>query len=223
MRILIIEDEIGVAETLYSIFKKSGFAADVAHEGERGSFLARSNNYDVIITDYTMPKMDGFNVIKEIRADGCSTPILMLSVRQSLEDKINILEVGADDYLCKPFSPSELIARVKALSRRQAQINIDPLTFNDITLEISTFKVVRNGKTIRLTNKEFSLLHCFMSNPGKIISRSSLLERVWDEDIDPFSNTLETHIMRLRHKIEKEGPRLIFNITGRGYKLDTQL
>lgn len=222
MRALIIEDEVTVADSLYFLLKKSGFAPDIAYDGERGSFLARSNNYDLIITDYVLPKMDGFSVIKEIRDDGCSSPILMLSIRQSLEDKVNILDVGADDYLCKPFSPDELIARVRALTRRPTQINIDPLVFHDLCLEIDTFKVTRNNKAIRLTNKEFSLLHYFMSHPTKIIPRDLILEHVWDGDVDPFSNTLETHIMRLRQKIDKYGCKLIHNITGRGYKLDIQ-
>ncbi len=220
MRALIIEDEIGVADSLFSLLKKSGFAADIAYDGERGSFLARSNNYDLIITDYTLPKMDGFNVIKEIRDDGCSSPILMLSVRKSLEDKVNVLDIGADDYLCKPFSPAEFIARIKALTRRPPQINVDPLIFHDLRLELDTFKVTRNNKNIRLTNKEFSLLHYFMAHPTKIIPRDLILEHVWDGDMDPFSNTLETHIMRLRQKIDKSGRKLIHNIPGRGYKLD---
>jgi DNA-binding response OmpR family regulator len=223
MRVLIIEDETGVADSLYAILKQVGFAADIAYDGEKGSFLARSNNYDLIVTDYIMPKMDGLNVIKEIREDGCSTPILMLSVRGGLEDKVNILDVGADDYLCKPFIPEELIARARALTRRPHQINVDPLIFYDLRLELDTFRVTRNNRVIRLTNKEFSLLQYFMTHPAKIITRSALLEHVWNEDIDPFSNTLETHIMRLRKKIDKTGRKLIHNITGRGYKLDINL
>jgi DNA-binding response OmpR family regulator len=208
MRALIIEDETNVANSLYSLLKKSGFATDIAYDGEQGSFLARSNNYDLIITDYILPKMDGFNVIKEIRDDGCSSPILMLSMRKSLEDKISVLEVGADDYLSKPFFPAEFVARAKALTRRPPQINMDPLVFHDLRLELDTFRVTRNNKTIRLTNKEFSLLHYFMTHPTKIISRDLILEHVWNGDMDPFSNTLETHIMRLRQKIDKNGRRL---------------
>lgn len=220
MRALIIEDEEDVATWLYNMLKQIGFATDIAYDGERGSFLARSNNYNLIVVDYAMPKMDGLNVIKEIRADGCSTPILMLSIRRSVEDKINVLDVGADDYLSKPCLPEEFIARVKALTRRPNHINIDPLVFHDLRLERDTFKVTRNNRVIRLTNKEFSLLHYLMSHPTKIISRESILENVWDSNIDPFSNTLETHIMRLRHKVDKNGRKLIHNITGRGYKLD---
>jgi DNA-binding response OmpR family regulator len=220
MRALIIEDDTGVANSLYTTLKQAGFAADIAYDGEQGSFLARSNNYDLIITDYVMPKMDGFNMIKEIREDGCSAPILMLSVRISIDDKVNILDIGADDYLCKPYIPEEFIARAKALTRRPPQINMDPVIFHDLRLEIDTFRVTRNNKVIRLTNKEFSLLHHFMTHPTKIISRDSILEHVWNGEIDPFSNTLETHIMRLRQKIDKTGPKLIHNITGRGYKLD---
>lgn len=219
MRALVIEDEIDVANAISSLLKKIGFVYDIAQDGEKGSFLARTNNYDIIISDYTMPKMDGFSVIKEIREDDCSAPILMLSIRQNLEDKVNILDVGADDYLCKPFSADEFIARVKALTRRPQRINKQPLKFHDLSLDSDNFKVFRNNKEIKLTNKEFSLLRYLMNHPGRIIPRDVILEHVWG-DVDLFSNTLETHIMRLRQKVDRRGKKLIYNIVGRGYKLD---
>lgn len=220
MRALIIEDEIELAEFLASLLKKSGFACDLCHDGEQGSFLGRTNHYDIIITDYSLPKLDGLSIIKEIREDGRCMPILMLSVRQGLVDKISVLDAGADDYLSKPFAPDEFLARVRALTRRPTQVNIAPLKFHDLTLDLSQFKVFRGNKSIHLTNKEFSLLQYLMANPEKIISRDIILEHVWNGDVDAFSNTLETHIMRLRQKIDNGGRKLIHNIAGRGYKLD---
>ncbi len=219
MRILIIEDEIDLAKLLASIMKRDGHITDIANDGERGSFLARTNHYDLVITDYVLPKLDGYNVIKEIRADGRSVPILMLSIRQSLNDKVDVLDAGADDYLPKPFASEELLARVRALLRRPNQAAIGPLNFHDLRLEPDTFRVHRGKREIKLTNKEFALLQHLMTNAEKIISRDSLLEHVWDGETDPFSNTVETHILRLRRKIDNQGKKLIHNIAGRGYRL----
>ncbi|MDD3285191.1 MAG: response regulator transcription factor [Patescibacteria group bacterium] len=220
MRLLIIEDEKNLAELLGSLLKKAGFAVDIANDGEKGSFLARTQAYDLIITDYVLPKLDGGSIIKEIRDDGRNVPIIMLSVRQSIIDKINILDIGADDYLSKPFSGEELLARIRALLRRPQTVKEEKLVFADLELEPKSFKVKRGGKDIRLTNKEFSLLQHLLLNAGKIVSRESLLEHVWSGDIDPFSNTVETHILRLRRKIDTHRPKLIHSIIGRGYKLD---
>lgn len=220
MRLLIIEDEKNLADLLASLLKKAGFAVDTAGDGEQGSFMARTQIYDLIITDYVLPKLDGASVIKEIRSDGREVPIIMLSVRQSTIDKINVLDSGADDYLAKPFSTEELLARIRALLRRPQSIKEEKLTFADLELEPSSFKVKRGEKEIRLTNKEFSLLQHLLINAGKIVTRESLLEHVWSGDVDPFSNTLETHILRLRRKIDAQEPKLIHSIIGRGYKLD---
>lgn len=222
MRLLIIEDEQDLAAFIASLVKKVGFAADIAYDGERGSFLARTNIYDLIITDYVLPLLDGYSVIKEIRQDGRQTPILMLSARQGVEDKINILNAGADDYLPKPFSSDELLARIHALLRRPNQITIAPIIFQDLRLEPDSFRVYRGHKNIRLTNKEFALLQYLMANAERIVSRESILDHVWGGDTDPFSNTVETHILRLRRKIDSSGRKLIHNIAGRGYKLDVR-
>ena len=220
MHILLIEDERDISRLINIILTKAGYAVDLAADGERGSFLARTNDYDLIITDYVMPKLDGFNVIKEIRQDNISVPILMLSVRQSTQDKVDVLKIGADDYLAKPFAAEELLARVQALMRRPTTLKFGPLSFRDLTLDPQLFRVKRGNKEIRLTNKEFSLLHYLIINAGRVIPRDTLLEHVWGGEIDPFSNTLETHILRLRRKIETGSSKLIHNIAGRGYTLD---
>jgi len=220
MRLLIIEDEKNIADLLASVLKKAGFAVDIACDGEKGSFMARTQAYNLIITDYILPKLDGAALIKEIRNDGLKVPIIMLSVRQSIIDKINILDIGADDYLAKPFSTEELLARIRALLRRPQAIKEENLKFQDLELNPQSFKVYRKKLEIRLTNKEFALLQHLMINAGKIVTRESLLEHVWSGDVDPFSNTVETHILRLRRKIDRQKPKLIHSIIGRGYKLD---
>lgn len=220
MHILLIEDERDISRLINIILTKAGYAVDLAADGERGSFLARTNDYDLVITDYVMPKLDGFNVIKEIRQDNINVPILMLSVRQSIQDKVDVLKIGADDYLAKPFAADELLARVQALMRRPTTLKLGPLIFRDLTLDPQLFRVKRGNKEIRLTNKEFSLLHYLIINAGRVIPRDTLLEHVWGGEIDPFSNTLETHILRLRRKIETGSSKLIHNIAGRGYTLD---
>lgn len=220
MRILLVEDELNLLHLITTLLTRAGFAVDTAIDGERGSFLARSNNYDLIITDFMMPRLDGYNLIKEVRSDGVSSPILMLSVRQSTEDKISILNIGADDYLPKPFASDELLARVHALLRRPAVLRAGTISFDNLTLDPQLYRVKRGDRDIRLTNKEFSLLHYLLLNAGKMISRDSLLEHVWGGEIDPFSNTVETHILRLRRKLEGKGRKLIHNVAGRGYTLD---
>jgi DNA-binding response OmpR family regulator len=220
MRVLLIEDEEDLGNFIVSLLKKSGLAVDLAVDGERGSFLARTNHYDLVITDYILPKLDGRSLIKEIRNDGQQMPILMLSVRKSTVDKSDILNVGADDYLAKPFSSEELLARVHALGRRSPNIKNKNLTFRNITLNPDTFRVKKGNKNIKLTNKEFSLLQYLMLNAEHVISREILLDHVWNDEIDSFSNTVETHILRLRRKLEKRGEKIIHTVVGRGYRLD---
>ncbi|MCF7860175.1 response regulator transcription factor [Patescibacteria group bacterium] len=220
MRVLLIEDEEDLAAFIVSLLKKSGLAGDYASDGGRGSFLARTNHYDLVITDYILPKLDGRSLIKEIRDDGRQMPILMLSVRQSAADKSDVLDVGADDYLSKPFSSEELLARVRALGRRSPNIKNRILTFRNLKLDPDTFRVSKGSQNIKLTNKEFSLLQYLMLNAEHVVSREILLDHVWDDEVDSFSNTVETHILRLRRKIESKGEKIIHTVVGRGYRLD---
>jgi DNA-binding response OmpR family regulator len=222
MRILLIEDEKDLAAFIASFLKKAGMAVDIAYDGEQGIFLARTNNYDLIITDYILPKLDGRSLIQEIRQEGKQMPILMLSARQGIIDKISVLDAGADDYLAKPFSSEELLARIRALSRRPHNIQSQVLTFKNLKLDPGSFKLSKGSKNIKLTNKEFSLLQYLMLNKGQIVSRETLLDHVWDDGLDSFSNTVETHILRLRRKIESKEEKIIHTIVGRGYCLDTR-
>ena len=222
MRILLIEDEKDLASFIALLLKKAGMAIDIAYDGEQGSFLARTNNYDLIITDYILPKLDGRSLIQEIRQEGKQMPIMMLSARQGTIDKISVLDAGADDYLAKPFSSEELLARIRALSRRPHNIQSNIITFKNLKLDPEAFKLNKGNKNIKLTNKEFSLLQYLMLNKGRIVSRETLLDHVWDDGLDSFSNTVETHILRLRRKIESKDEKMIHTIVGRGYCLDTR-
>jgi DNA-binding response OmpR family regulator len=220
MKILIIEDDSNISGSLASFFKSQSIVFDIAAEGERGLFLARVNNYDLILLDYNLPQLSGKEIITKLRAEGQATPIIMLTVRGELEDKINILGIGADDYLIKPFSLTELLARIRAVLRRPPNLENKKLICKNLEVDSINFKVTRNGRPIPLRTKEFTLLEYLLKNKGAVISRQELMEHVWDENADPFSNTIEVHMMNLRHKIETKKDRFIFTIPNRGYKLD---
>lgn len=219
MRILIVDDE----KTLTSVLEKKlapHFAIDVANDGEEGSFMGCTNDYDLAILDYHLPKRRGPDICKDIRMTGKNYPILMLSVERDIPKKIELFNLGADDYMTKPFSYDELYARIKAMLRRPQPIIKPILELDDLTLNSSTHTVKRGKKEIYLTKKEFMLLEYFMRNTDHVLSRGMLMEHVWDMNGDLFSNTIETHILTLRRKIDFRGKRpLIHTISGRGYKL----
>lgn len=223
MKILIIEDDPNISRSLASFLKSQGAVFDIAVEGERGLFLARVNNYDLILLDYNLPKLSGKEIITKIRGEGKTTPIIMLTVRGDLDDKINILEIGADDYLIKPFSLTELMARIRAVLRRPLKLEDKKLICKNLEVDSLGFKVTRNGRPITLRTKEFALLEYLLKNKGAVISRQEIMEHVWDENADPFSNTIEVHMMNLRRKIETKKDRFIFTIPNRGYKLDEKV
>ena len=222
MKVLIVEDDHAVAEMVRAGLASKSHTVEVAENGADGSFLARSYEYDAIVLDYSLPKKNGLQVCKEIRDAGTSTPIVFLSVNDETSLKVSALEEGADDYLAKPFSIDELNARLKAVARRPRAIAPSVLTLYDLTVDLGRHSAIRAGRRIKLTRKEFNLLEYFMKHPGILLSRSLILEHVWTNDQDPFSNTVETHIRNLRHKINA-GRRadLISNIPGRGYVMDT--
>jgi DNA-binding response OmpR family regulator len=221
MRVLIVEDELAIIDFLKKCFEAECFVVDLAYDGEQGSFLARTNDYDLVILDNIMPKKTGLEVCRDIRRDGRTVPIIVLSVRSEASEKVDLLNAGADDYLTKPFSLDELMARVRALLRRPRQIESDVYQIDDLVLDTSRYSVRRGAEEIRLTKKEFSLLKYLMKNQGVVLSRGMIMEHVWETSADPFSNTIECHILSLRKKIDGEGKsKLIQTISGRGYKID---
>lgn len=193
--------------------------------GSAVCFLRRqemqTGNYDLIVLDNMMPKKSGLEVCESLRADGKNIPIIILSVKADADMKIKMLNAGADDYLTKPFSLEELLARIRALLRRPEKITGDILSIDNLILNYKEHKVERNGKNIYLRKKEFLILEYFLKNPGTVLSRSMILDHVWDTNIDIFSNTIEAHIRSLRKKIGLKGQKkLIHNISGWGYKID---
>lgn len=220
MRILVVEDDLDIQESLAKSFKAACFAVDTASDGEKGSYLARINDYDLIVLDYMLPKKTGLDICRELRTIGKSVPIIILSVRSHTEDKVTLLEAGVDDYLTKPFSQHELLARVRALLRRPAMTYIETITIGDITIDSKRQTVRCNDQVIYLTRKEFGLLEYLARNQGYVLSRGMIMEHVWDQDSDPFSNTIEAHIGNLRKKLGHMGHRIIHTIPGRGYKLE---
>lgn len=221
MRILIIEDEEEIRLALESHLKAASYAVDSTDCGERGSYLARANDYDLIVLDYMLPKRDGYRVCRDIREAQKKTPILMLSVKNMIDDKVDLLNAGADDYLTKPFSFDEFSARVKALLRRPREIRNATIIAADITIDADKQSVLRGDKNIYLTRKEFALLEYLAQNKGRVVSRGQIMEHVWDMGSDPFSNTIEAHILNLRKKLGVRKQKLIHTVPGRGYRFDT--
>jgi DNA-binding response OmpR family regulator len=223
MRILIVEDEQAILNFLKKSLESECFAVDTTMDGEKGSFLARTNDYDLIILDNMLPKKEGVQVCKEIREAKKTVPIIMLSVKSEVSTKVDLLNAGADDYLTKPFSLEELLARMRALLRRPKPMESEILKIEDLVLEPKKQTAKRGNKEVYLTRKEFILLEYLMKNQGIVLSRGMIMEHVWDMNVDPFSNTIESHILSLRKKIDvgaKE--KLIHTVPGRGYKMDTK-
>jgi len=220
MKLLIIEDDSEIIGPLALALKTINAVFDIASDGEQGCFLALLNDYDLIILDYNLPKLSGKEIIKKLRNDGKNTPIIVTSVRSELDDRVDLLDLGADDYLIKPFSFSELLARIRTVLRRPNIIKETIARIGDLEIDCDKFTLKKNGQRIFLSAKEFALLDFLIKRRGKVVSRQEIMEHLWDENIDPFSNTVEVHIMTLRKKIEDPGKRLIFNFSNRGYKID---
>lgn len=221
MRALIIEDDQNLGLAIKKELENHAYAVDLERDGEKGSFLARTNKYEVIIIDLMLPNINGHQILKEIREDGKESIVIAISFYDKLENRLKWLNLGADDYLAKPFSMSELVARIKANSRRKnRKILPKVISFLDLSLNLNTYEAFRKDKKIQLSKREFSLLKFFILNPKQVLSRSVIMENVWDMNGDPLSNTIETHIVRLRRKTEKHGKRLIHTINCYGYKFD---
>ncbi|MFA5532472.1 MAG: response regulator transcription factor [Candidatus Shapirobacteria bacterium] len=223
MKILIIEDEHLIATSLKKGLEQEHYTVDTAFDGITGFDLSSSGDYDLILLDLMLPGMDGMTICQKLRADNNHTPILMLTAKSQLEDKINGLNCGADDYLTKPFAFEELLARVRALSRRPQKANGKILIVGNLSLNTSTFEVTRSSKSIQLSNKEYSLLECFLRHPNQILNKDQLIQYVWSYESDILPNTVEVYIRNLRQKIDlpfkKEAP-LIKTIRGFGYKIE---
>ena len=222
MKILIIEDDISIRNVLRLSLEAKGFTIDEAEDGEIGSYLARTNSYDAILLDNVLPKKMGGHICKEVREAQKMTPILMLSGKQEVLTKIQLLNSGADDYITKPFSFDELLARIYAVLRRPSIIQKSIIKFKNIEINFPAQIIKKNNKSIYLTRKEFCLLEFLARNQGSVVSRGQILEHVWDMSVDPFSNTIETHIMNLRRKLHDTRRTLICSIPGRGYLFNSK-
>lgn len=223
MKILLIEDDIDLKEIVRQGLERESYTVDATSDGEKGSYLARTNDYDLILLDLCLPKKDGMSICKELRKTDINTPVIILSASIEVPSKVSMLDAGADDYITKPFSIYELFARIRSLLRRPKGLERAVLQVGDLMLDSTHQKVKRRRKNIYLTRKEFTLLEYLMRNKGKVISRGMLLEHVWEVDSDPFSNTVEAHILNVRKKIGGKGYlELIHNIPGRGYKIDVK-
>lgn len=220
MRILVVDDERKVASFIQRGLKEKHYAVDVAHDADNAMMLAEVNPYDLIILDVLMPGKDGITICKELRKNKVATPVLMLTARNALRDKVRGLDVGADDYLTKPFEFEELLARVRALLRREIREKDSLLKVGDLELNQLTREVKRQEKPIILTSKEYALLEYFMLNANHVITRTMISEHVWEEDFDSFTNVIDVYVKHLRDKIDKGfGKSLIHTIRGAGYSL----
>jgi len=219
MRILLIEDDVKIASFVRKGLKESGFAVVHAPDGEAGLHLALTESFDAAIVDVMLPKRDGLSVIEEMRRRKIGIPVIILSAKRSVDDRVKGFETGSDDYLIKPFAFSELLARVQALIRR-ASGTPEPvrLEFEDLSMNLLTREVDRAGKKIELQPREFALLEYLMRNAGKVVTRTMIMEHVWDYNFDPHTNVVETRICRLRDKVDKDfETKLIHTIRGAGY------
>jgi len=223
VRILIVEDETRLADALGQIMKEAKYMADVTYDGEEGLDYALSGQYDVIVLDVMLPGKNGFEIVKELRSAKIATPVIMLTARDDTSDKITGLDKGADDYMTKPFVPEELLARIRALSRRQGEVVLEELTFSDLTLQLSTNDLWCSGRSVHLSYKEFEILKILMSNPTAIISKEMLITKVWGADSDAEDNNVEAYISFIRKKFHflnsKTGITVIRKV---GYRLEAE-
>jgi two-component system OmpR family response regulator len=220
VRVLVIEDDPKIASFVVKGLKQSGFAVDHAADGEAGLSLAETTNFDAAVVDIMVPKMDGISVVQRLRARGSRLPIVFLSARASVDDRVKGLQAGGDDYLTKPFAFSELLARIQALIRRATQTGTEPtrLTVGDLTLDLLSREVTRAGQKVELQPREFSLLEYLMRHPSRTVTKTMVLEHVWDYSFDPQTNVVDVLVHRLRGKVDPEKQRL-HTIRGVGYVL----
>ncbi len=222
MRVLIVEDEVPLAKLVREGLMAEGLLADVAIRGEDALWMAASTPYDAICLDISLPGIDGFETCRRLRADGVATPILMLTARDAVDDRINGLDTGADDYLVKPFDFGELLARLRALARRRPTTETNELRVGDLILDLATHRVQRAGQDVDLSVKEVQILEVFMRHPGEILTRLQLLEGAWDSGYENRSNVIEVYVRYLREKLDRPFDRQsLETVRGAGYRLRT--
>ncbi len=223
MRILVVEDEIRLAEALGQILKEQKYTVDVVYSGTDGLDYALSGQYDLILLDVMLPGMDGFAVAREMRARHVSTPVLMLTARDEIADKVTGLDCGADDYMTKPFSPDELLARVRALSRRQGEVVLEEMRFGDLTLNLSTYMLSCGSRSVHLGFKEMEVLRLLMANPRFVVPKEDILTKVWGMESDAEDNNVEVYISFLRKKFFFLGSRVTVGTVRKvGYRLEME-
>lgn len=220
MRILIVEDDVRLAQALGHILEENRYETDTVNDGATGLDWAATGQYDVVILDVMLPKRDGFSVVTELRRQGVSTPVLMLTARDAVPDKITGFDSGADDYMTKPFSPAELLAHLRALTRRQGEVVFEKLAFADLSLNLESFDLSCNGKSIHLSFKEFSLAKVLMANPNQVVSKELLIEKIWGIESSAEDNNVEAYVSFLRKKLAFLGSRTrIETLRKAGYRL----
>ena len=220
MKVLVVEDEKKIASFIRKGLEAQGFVVEVSHHGDEGLLLATTRPYDALVLDIMLPGRDGLSILKNLRERRMAVPVLLLTARGELYERVEGLNLGADDYLTKPFYIEELIARLHVVTRRAAGTGRSLLTVADLTVNLLTREVSRGKRSIELTTREFQLLEHLARVPGRVLTRAQICERVWDYDFDPGTNLVDVYIQRLRRKIDAEGePRLIETIRGVGYRL----
>ncbi len=217
IRVLLIEDEQAIGDFVARGLREEGFTVEWATDGDAGWHYLNTGAWDVVLLDWWLPGADGLSLLRRFRQGGRTTPVLFLTARDAVSDRVRGLDTGADDYLCKPFAFEELLARVRALARRPGTATAAVLTHADVRLDLVSHRVERAGHKLELTAREEALLVFFLRHPGEVLSRTRIYEQVWDERYDGLSNTLEVHVMELRKKLEAHGPRVIHTLRGRGY------
>lgn len=221
MNILIVEDEIRLAEALAQIMTEQKYSVDVVHDGEDGLAYAESGLYDVVVLDVMLPKRSGFEVVRALRDKKIATPVLLLTARDEISDKVTGLDCGADDYMTKPFSPEELLARVRALARRQGDVVLEEMTFSDVTLNLSAYTLECGAKSVHLGFKEFEVMRLLMGNPSMIVPKDDLITRVWGTESGAEDNNVEAYISFLRKKLFFLGSKVnIGTVRKVGYRLE---
>ena len=218
VRILLIEDEDEIADFVVRGLREEGFVVERAGDGRDGWHQLKTGAWDVVLLDWWLPVTDGFALLRRFRQQNQVTPVLFLTARDAVSDRVKGLDNGADDYLCKPFAFDELLARVRVLARRQSQSGFTSLSYQDLRVNLASQRVERAGQRIELTSREYALLVFMLRHPGEVLSRTRIYEHVWEERYDGLSNTLEVHVMELRRKLEAYGPRLIHTLRNRGYR-----